>query len=87
MFTGNGLGGHMSRAHPGQSVTFNKKQEIMLKRRHQLKLLRDAQDLYRIRFNQPNLKLSKMSRSVLERLKNELRSEAAFIELKNNPMH
>jgi hypothetical protein len=84
MFTGNGLGGHMSRAHPGRSTIYNKKQETMLKRRHQLKLLRDAQDLYRIRFNQPNIKISKMTRSVLERLKNEIRSEAAFIELKNN---
>ena len=46
-FTNQGLGGHMSRAHPGLSDDYRKKKETRQAREFERKLLREAQKRYR----------------------------------------
>jgi len=46
-FTNQGLGGHMSRAHPGKSVDYQKKKETWNAWEYERCLLREAQKRYR----------------------------------------
>lgn len=74
-FTANGLGGHMSRAHPGQSEVFRKKLETRIKRQLHLLSLREAQKIYRLRYGCPKLKTTKMDRAKLQVIRKEVREK------------
>jgi hypothetical protein len=72
-FSGQGLGGHMSRAHPGESKDFQKKLDTRNRREEKRKLLRDAQEIYKQRYNTPNIKGCKMTRKIIEKIKGEIK--------------
>ena len=70
----------MSRAHPGQSEDFQRKKETRNKRSGELKILRKAQEVYRIRLGQPNIRGTEMNRTKLNKIRQEIKH---FME--NNP--
>ena len=72
-FTRQGLGGHMSRAHPGQSEDYKKKKETRHGREDDLRLLRLAQDVYRQRFNAHEVKGTDMNRTKLNKIREEIK--------------
>lgn len=84
-FTGQGLGGHMSRAHPGESEDFKRKIETKKRRQEKLQLLRDAQEIYKQRYNTPNIKGCKMTRKIIEKIKEEIKQHQVFPEQKMLP--
>jgi hypothetical protein len=73
MFTRQGLGGHMSRAHPGESVEYKKKKETRSIRAIDLSLLRKAQDIYRVRTGQKTIKGTDMNRTKLNKIREEIK--------------
>lgn len=75
LFTANGLGGHMSRAHPNQSEEYRKKKETRMSRELTLVCLREAQKIYRQRYGCPKLKSVKMDRTKLKTIRNEVREK------------
>ena len=72
MFSRQGLGGHMSRAHPGKSDDYKKKKATRDKRSGTLKLLRSSQNIYRKRFNCPNIETTAMNRTQLNKIRAEI---------------
>jgi len=73
-FTRQGLGGHMSRAHPGQSLDYKKKKETRANREDALGLLRLAQDVYRLRLDDPQIKGTDMNRTKLNKIRDEIKA-------------
>lgn len=72
-FTRQGLGGHMSRAHPGQSEDYKRKKETRKNREEQLELLRLAQKVYKVRTGQKNIRGTEMNRTKLNRIRDEIK--------------
>lgn len=72
-FTRQGLGGHMSRAHPGKSEEYKQKKATRNGRQEKLKLLRLAQDVYRKRIGQLTLKGTDMNRTKLNKLRDDIK--------------
>jgi hypothetical protein len=72
-FTRQGLGGHMSRAHPGQSEEYKKKKETRRNREANLNLLRLAQKVYKVRTGQRNVKGTDMNRTKLNKIREEIK--------------
>ena len=71
-FTNFGLGGHMSRAHKGESIAFKEKRQKRELRTYHRDLLRRAQKKYREMFG-THIQNKNMRRKNLEIIKNELR--------------
>ena len=74
-FTRNGLGGHMSRAHPGSSESYQKKKDIRKMREYNRAILREAQRRYRIRRGSQDIKNIEMNRAKLVIIKDEVEKE------------
>lgn len=72
MFSRQGLGGHMSRAHPGLSVDYQKKKETRKNREQKLEVLRLAQKVYRSRNDNKGLKGIEMNRTKLNKIREEI---------------
>ena len=71
-FNRNGLGGHMSRAHPNKSKKFKKKKATKNARKGKLAILRKAQAIYRERYERPDIKNIEMDRNKLLAIKEEV---------------
>lgn len=79
-FTRQGLGGHMSRAHPGQSEDYKRKKETRRNREDNLNMLRLAQTVYRMRTGQKSIRGTDMNRTKLNKIREEIK-----MFYKNNP--
>ena len=77
VFGRNGLGGHMSRAHPGQSRSYKKKRQTAIKNLARLESLRRAQEKYRQEIN-PNATKKEMSRNLLKKYRKEIEESEEF---------
>ena len=71
-FSRQGLGGHMSRAHPGLSQDYRKKKETRKNREKKLEVLRLAQKLYRVRAGNKSMKGIEMNRTKLNKYRDEI---------------
>ncbi|CAI2359994.1 unnamed protein product [Moneuplotes crassus] len=72
-FSRQGLGGHMSRAHPGQSTEYRQKKQTRNGRQDKLRLLRKAQRVYRVRDKCPNIKGTDMNRTKLNKIRDQIK--------------
>lgn len=70
----------MSRAHPGESLDYKKKKETRQGREEQLRMLRLAQDVYRVRTGDMNIKGTDMNRTKLNKIREEIKEY-----IKKNP--
>lgn len=77
-FTGNGLGGHMSRAHKGKSEKNKKKRYTRDLKSQERQILRRAQEIYREVYQCPEIKNINMNRNKLQRIKSDIVQSGEF---------
>jgi hypothetical protein len=65
----------MSRAHANKSEKFKKKKETRSKREYERRVLRKAQEIYRVRFGEPLIKNIDMKRDEILKIKKEVKEQ------------
>ena len=71
-FSRQGLGGHMSRVHPGKSNQYKQKRNKRDQREDIRRLLRLSQNVYRQRYNEDDIKNIEMNRNKLNSIRKEI---------------